>query len=90
VGHTPGPFRGGLRLRLAQAEIGVRFRHDRVTRTSQDRLGREEIAKIRGATGLGSSNCAKLADVGRRAFFDWISTDDEIATARAMWNWVVD
>jgi hypothetical protein len=46
------------------------------------KLGRKEIAKIGGATGLGSANNEKLADMGRRAFFDWISADDEIATAR--------
>ena len=60
------------------------------------KLGRKEIAKIGGATGLGSANNEKLADMGRRAFFDWISADDEIATARggggglALWKRVVD
>jgi hypothetical protein len=45
---------------------------------------------------LGSANNEKLADMGRRAFFDWISADDEIATARggggglALWKRVVD
>lgn len=46
------------------------------------RLGRKDVAKIGASTGLGSANNEKLADVGRRAFFDWISADDEIATAR--------
>lgn len=46
------------------------------------KLGRKEIAQIGGATGLGSANNEKLADMGRRAFFDWISADDAIATAR--------
>jgi hypothetical protein len=59
------------------------------------KLGRREIAKIGGATGLGSSNNEKLADAVRKAFFDWISADDEITTARggggglALWKRVV-
>jgi len=59
-------------------------------------LSRKEVAKIGASTGLGSSNNEKLADVGRRAFFDWISADGDIATARggggglALWKRVVD
>ncbi|KAL9181203.1 hypothetical protein ACHAXT_010008 [Thalassiosira profunda] len=45
-------------------------------------LGRKEVAKIGASTGLGSANNEKLADSGRRAFFDWISADEKIATAR--------
>lgn len=58
-------------------------------------LGREEVAKIGATTGLGSSNNEKLAKTGRRAYFDWISADDNIATARggggglALWKRVV-
>eukprot|EP00571_Detonula_confervacea_P014677 CAMPEP_0172297222 /NCGR_PEP_ID=MMETSP1058-20130122/330_1 /TAXON_ID=83371 /ORGANISM="Detonula confervacea, Strain CCMP 353" /LENGTH=249 /DNA_ID=CAMNT_0013006347 /DNA_START=33 /DNA_END=782 /DNA_ORIENTATION=+ len=46
------------------------------------KLGRKQVAKIGASTGLGTANNEKLADVGRRAFFDWISADDDIATAR--------
>ena len=46
------------------------------------KLGRKDVAKIGASTGLGSANNEKLADSGRRAFFDWISADDNIATAR--------
>jgi hypothetical protein len=46
------------------------------------KLGRKDVAKIGASTGLGSANNEKLADSGRRAFFDWISADGEIATAR--------
>eukprot|EP00584_Thalassiosira_punctigera_P025590 CAMPEP_0172553058 /NCGR_PEP_ID=MMETSP1067-20121228/48239_1 /TAXON_ID=265564 ORGANISM="Thalassiosira punctigera, Strain Tpunct2005C2" /NCGR_SAMPLE_ID=MMETSP1067 /ASSEMBLY_ACC=CAM_ASM_000444 /LENGTH=256 /DNA_ID=CAMNT_0013341165 /DNA_START=105 /DNA_END=875 /DNA_ORIENTATION=- len=59
-------------------------------------LGREQVAKIGAQTGLGSSNNEKLVEVGRRAFFDWISADDDIATARggggglALWKRVVE
>ena len=46
------------------------------------KLGRKDVAKIGARTGLGSANNEKLADGGRRAFFDWISADESIATAR--------
>ena len=46
------------------------------------KLGRKDVAKIGASTGLGSSDNIKSADSGRRAFFDWISADEEIATAR--------
>ena len=46
------------------------------------KLGRKDVAKIGASTGLGSANNEKLADSGRRAFFDWISADESIATAR--------
>ena len=46
------------------------------------KLGRKDVAKIGASNGLGSANNEKLADSGRRAFFDWISADDSIATAR--------
>lgn len=59
-------------------------------------LARKDVAKIGATTGLGSANNEKLAEVGRRAFFDWISADDDIATARggggglALWKRVDD
>ena len=46
------------------------------------KLGRKDVAKLGASTGLGSANNEKLADMGRRAFFDWISADKDIATAR--------
>jgi hypothetical protein len=46
------------------------------------KLGRKDVAKLGASTGLGSANNEKLADMGRRAFFDWISADKNIATAR--------
>lgn len=60
------------------------------------RLGRGDAAKLGAKTGLGSKNNYKLAETGRRAFFDWISADDDIATARggggglALWKRVVE
>eukprot|EP00956_Cyclotella_meneghiniana_P007464 scaffold10139_cov74-Cyclotella_meneghiniana.AAC.15 len=46
------------------------------------KLGRKDVAKIGASTGLGSAGNEKLAESGRRAFFDWISADEDIATAR--------
>lgn len=60
------------------------------------KLGRKEVAKIGATTGLGSKGNEKLAESGRRAFFDWISADDDIATARggggglALWKRVIE
>ncbi|EJK75959.1 hypothetical protein THAOC_02300 [Thalassiosira oceanica] len=45
-------------------------------------LGRKEVAQIGSASGLGSKNNEKLAAEGKKAFFTWISADDNIATAR--------
>lgn len=59
-------------------------------------LASEDVAKIGASTGLGSSNNEKLVESGRRAFFDWISADGDIATARggggglALWKRVID
>ena len=38
--------------------------------------------KIGASTGLGAESNVKRAKSGKRAFFNWISADDEIATAR--------
>ena len=59
-------------------------------------LSRKEVAQIGATTGLGSANNEKLADRGKRAFFDWISADADIATARggggglALWKRVAE
>ena len=39
-------------------------------------------AEIGSATGLGSDNNKELVDKGKRPFFNWVSADEEIATAR--------
>ena len=39
-------------------------------------------AEIGAATGLGSENNVKLAEQGKKPFFNWIDCDDVIATAR--------
>ena len=38
--------------------------------------------QIGAATGLGAENNVKRAESGKKAFFNWISADEEIATAR--------
>ena len=53
-------------------------------------------AQIGGSTGLGSKENTNLVKQGRKPFFNWISADDEIATARggggglALWRRVED
>jgi hypothetical protein len=41
-----------------------------------------KAASIGAATGLGSENNSDLISKGKRSFFNWISADEEIATAR--------
>lgn len=45
-------------------------------------LKRGEAASFGAKSGLGSSNNVKLEQIGKRPFFNWISADDDIATAR--------
>jgi hypothetical protein len=45
-------------------------------------LKRGEAASIGAASGLGSESNVALEKQGKRAFFNWISADDKIATAR--------
>lgn len=47
-------------------------------------LGRAGVSasEIGSATGLGSNNNKKLLDSGKKPFFNWISANSEIATAR--------
>ena len=45
-------------------------------------LGKGGAAEIGAKTGLGSENNVKLAEQGKKPFFNWIDCDDVIATAR--------
>jgi hypothetical protein len=45
-------------------------------------LKRGEAANIGASTGLGSESNVNLDKQGKRAFFNWISANDQIATAR--------
>lgn len=45
-------------------------------------LPKGKAAEIGGSTGLGSDNNAELVEKGKRPFFNWISADSTIATAR--------
>eukprot|EP00549_Striatella_unipunctata_P023985 CAMPEP_0118703080 /NCGR_PEP_ID=MMETSP0800-20121206/18311_1 /TAXON_ID=210618 ORGANISM="Striatella unipunctata, Strain CCMP2910" /NCGR_SAMPLE_ID=MMETSP0800 /ASSEMBLY_ACC=CAM_ASM_000638 /LENGTH=145 /DNA_ID=CAMNT_0006604479 /DNA_START=414 /DNA_END=851 /DNA_ORIENTATION=- len=45
-------------------------------------LKRGEAAKIGAASGLGSENNIKRNEQGKKAFFNWICADDNIACAR--------
>lgn len=59
-------------------------------------LQKDEAAKIGASTGLGSEGNIKLAEKNKGAFFNWISADEKIATARggggglALWKRVQD
>jgi PAP_fibrillin len=45
-------------------------------------LGKGEAAKLGASSGLGSESNVENAKRGRQAFFNWISADEQIATAR--------
>jgi len=45
-------------------------------------LKKGEAASLGAKSGLGSANNVELEKKGKRAFFNWISADDKIATAR--------
>ena len=45
-------------------------------------LKKGEAASLGARSGLGSENNVKLNEKGKRPFFNWISADDQIATAR--------
>eukprot|EP00586_Coscinodiscus_wailesii_P017840 CAMPEP_0172510276 /NCGR_PEP_ID=MMETSP1066-20121228/227571_1 /TAXON_ID=671091 /ORGANISM="Coscinodiscus wailesii, Strain CCMP2513" /LENGTH=271 /DNA_ID=CAMNT_0013289173 /DNA_START=125 /DNA_END=941 /DNA_ORIENTATION=+ len=59
-------------------------------------LGKGKAAEIGAATGLGSDNNKQLIEKKKKPFFNWISADDNIATARggggglALWKRIDD
>jgi len=54
-----------------------------------------KLNQIGSATGLGSENNVKLAEQKKKPFFNWVSADEKVATARggggglALWKRVV-
>jgi len=60
------------------------------------RIKGEDAARIGASTGLGSESNVKNSEKGKRPFFNWISADANIATARggggglALWKRVVE
>mmetsp|Transcript_108987 Transcript_108987/g.316812 ORF Transcript_108987/g.316812 Transcript_108987/m.316812 type:complete len:125 (-) Transcript_108987:63-437(-) len=72
-----GPFEFNLASRKLEfdfydlAVLGVKFS-----------LGRGGAADIGAATGLGSSNNKQLVENDKKPFFNWVSADENIATAR--------
>lgn len=86
-----GPFEFNLKMRK------VIFDFDQIQffGLSRINLPKGGAAKIGQSTGLGSENNIDLIEQGKKPFFNWISADDEIATARggggglALWRRVV-
>jgi hypothetical protein len=62
---------GGLFSPPAPSVLGLKFA-----------LPRGGAAGFGSATGLGSEKNRALVDAGRKAFFNWISADHDITTAR--------
>jgi len=74
-------FKGDFEFNLKRCK--VEFNFDQITILGFTiNLQKGEAAKIGASTGLGSESNVKNAEKGKKAFFNWISADDDIATAR--------
>mmetsp|Transcript_43862 Transcript_43862/g.53053 ORF Transcript_43862/g.53053 Transcript_43862/m.53053 type:complete len:296 (-) Transcript_43862:274-1161(-) len=72
-----GPFEFNLKSRKLEFDF-----YDIAVFGFKFNLGRGGAADIGQATGLGSNNNKKLVESGKKPFFNWISADEDIATAR--------
>ena len=73
-----GPFEFNLKSRKLEFDF-----YDIAVLGAKFSLGRDgTAAKIGSATGLGSENNEDLVAKGKKPFFNWISADEDIATAR--------
>jgi len=75
-------FRGTMRFDLKKRKLEFDFDHVNLLQFFDVALGKGEAAKLGSQSGLGSEGNVQLSEKGRSAFFNWISADDDIATAR--------
>lgn len=87
-------FSGPFEFDLTKSK--VEFDFDKIAVVGFEiNLGKGKAAEIGSATGLGSDNNKKLIEKKKKPFFNWISADDNIATARggggglALWKRVI-
>lgn len=89
-------FRGTMEFDLRKRKLEFDFDHVGVLNFFDVSLGKGEAAKLGAKSGLGSEGNAKLSEKDKSAFFNWISADENIATARggggglALWKRVVE
>jgi len=74
-------FRGDFEFDLKKSKVEFMFDQIEILGFNIN-LKNDEAAKIGASTGLGSESNVKNAEKGKKAFFNWISADNDIATAR--------
>ena len=75
-------FFGTFEFDLKRSKLVFDFNKLAILQFFQIGLKKDEAAKIGASTGLGSEGNVKLAEQNKGAFFNWISADENIATAR--------
>jgi len=75
-------FSGTMEFDLKKRRLEFDFDKVNVLNFVDVSLGKDGAAKLGSKTGLGSDSNVKRAEKGQGAFFNWISADDDIATAR--------
>lgn len=74
-------FMGDFEFDLKKSRLEFKFGRIAILGLVLD-IDRAEAARFGASTGLGSKNNVKKAEKGKNAFFNWISADENIATAR--------
>ena len=75
-------FGGEFEFDLKKSKLEFDFNQITILQLPTINLKKDEAAKIGASTGLGSESNVKNAQKGNKAFFNWISADANIATAR--------
>jgi PAP_fibrillin len=75
-------FSGTMEFDLKKRRLEFDFDQVLVLSFFDIKLGKGDAAKLGSSSGLGSDSNVKNAERGRNAFFNWISADETIATAR--------
>lgn len=75
-------FAGDFDFDLKKSKLEFTFDKISILQFPFIELKKDEAAKIGAKTGLGSESNVKNAQKDKKAFFNWISADDNIATAR--------
>lgn len=75
-------FSGEMEFNLVNRKLEFDFDNICLLQFLDVKLKKGEAAKIGSSTGLGSESNVQNAKKGKKAFFNWISADANIATAR--------
>lgn len=89
-------FAGDFEFSLKKSKLEFNFDQITILQLPTINLKKDEAAKIGASTGLGSESNVKNAQKDKKAFFNWISANEDIATARggggglALWKRIVE